>query len=107
MWGISKHAIQKIHHIFQQFPQIQEVIIFGSRAMGNYKQGSDIDLLIKCNNLTHELVNQIRMQLHDSDLPYIFDITTTDFISNPDLIQHIQQYGKIFYSSNNPKNPKQ
>jgi predicted nucleotidyltransferase len=50
-YGLKDLDIQKIQSVFTQFPEIQKVIIYGSRAKGNFKMGSDIDLTIVGENL--------------------------------------------------------
>ncbi len=42
--GLNAHDTEKIRAIFKKFPQIDKVILYGSRAMGTYKPGSDIDI---------------------------------------------------------------
>ena len=44
MYGLSDTVVADICSVFQRFPNIEEVLIFGSRAKGSYSEGSDIDL---------------------------------------------------------------
>lgn len=46
MFGLSQKVIEQIHGVLEQHPQVQEALIYGSRARGNYKPGSDIDLVL-------------------------------------------------------------
>lgn len=46
-FGLNQETISKIQSVFYQFPEIEEAILYGSRAKGNYKEGSDIDLTLK------------------------------------------------------------
>lgn len=71
--------------------------IYGSRAKGNYKNGSDIDLTLKGNHLNLSLLNQIANELDDLMLPYTFDLSIYSHISNEALIEHIDRVGKLFY----------
>jgi predicted nucleotidyltransferase len=59
MFGLDKNVIEQIKNVFDEFPQIEEVLLYGSRAKGNYKPGSDIDLSLKGENLNHNLVNSV------------------------------------------------
>lgn len=43
-FGLKDETIEHVHDVFSRFPQIEEVIIYGSRAKGTYRNGSDIDL---------------------------------------------------------------
>ena len=95
-FGLSEDNIIKIKSIFSEFPEIEEVIIFGSRAKGNYKNGSDIDLALKGSNLNLKLANSISNKLDDLFLPYTFDLVIYSQIENEDLIDHIDRVGVVF-----------
>ncbi len=97
-FGLSDDVQSKIISVFKKYPQIQSVIIYGSRSMGNYKNGSDIDLTIKGENLDLQLLSKISNDLDDLLLPYMVDISFYQDIQNQELIDHIQQRGQIFYT---------
>jgi predicted nucleotidyltransferase len=103
MFGLDKNVIEQIKNVFDEFPQIEEVLLYGSRAKGNYKPGSDIDLSLKGENLNHNLVNSVSLKLDELFLPYIFDISIFKQISNEDLIEHINRYGKVFFEKDKIK----
>jgi len=72
--------------------------LFGSRAMGNYKKASDIDISIKGNNVTYNTISSINIILNQElSLPYFFDNMNYEKITNKDLIQHIKKYGIVIY----------
>ena len=96
-FGLEKRVVQQINNIFAQYQQIEKVIIYGSRAKGNYKKGSDIDLCLTGEDLTLTLLHQVENAIDNLFLPYTFDISRFDRISNPDLIDHINRVGLIFY----------
>ena len=73
MFGLSDEIIENILAVFRQNPKIAEVILYGSRAKGCYKNGSDIDLCIKGDYLTLQDLNKISLALDDLFLPYSFD----------------------------------
>ncbi|MDZ7330645.1 MAG: nucleotidyltransferase domain-containing protein [candidate division KSB1 bacterium] len=94
-FGLREHEIKQLTQIIFSFPEVQEAIIFGSRAMGNFKSGSDVDIAIRGKNITHEIITQIRYLLNEETLmPYFFDVVDYDQITNEDLKQHIDQFGK-------------
>ena len=99
-FGLKEETIAKINAVFTKYPQVEEVIIYGSRAKGNQKNGSDIDLTLKGTDLDLELRNKISLEIDDLNLPYSFDISILDQINDPDLLDHIKRRGAIFYSSN-------
>ena len=97
-FGLKKDTIEKIIEIFERHEQIEEVILYGSRAIGNFKPGSDIDLTLIGNELNLTVLNKISLELDDLLLPYTFDFSLYYHIKQPDLIDHIQRVGKVFYS---------
>ena len=96
-FGLEENDILKLQKIFANYLQIESVKIYGSRTKGNYKNGSDIDLTLIGKELNLTIVNTIETQIDDLLLPYLFDISVYHQISNPDLIDHIQRVGQIFY----------
>ncbi len=98
MFGLTNSDIEVIIAIFEEFPQINEAIIFGSRAMDRNKKGSDVDLALKGNRLG-SITSQVAGKLNEeTPLPYIFDVIDYDSISNHELQDHINRVGKIIYS---------
>ena len=102
MYGLKEETIRNINSIFSAYPQIEEAILYGSRAKGNYKDGSDIDLTLKGDFLKLEVMNKIGLQLDDLLLPYTIDISVYKSIRNPDLLDHIKRVGIIFYKKRVP-----
>jgi len=74
--------------------------LYGSRAKGNYKPGSDIDLTLKGIGLDLKLINKISIELDDLLLPYTFDLSIYNAIDDPALIEHIERVGTTFFKSN-------
>ncbi len=95
-FGLSNEDIDKIKVVFAKFPEIERVVIYGSRAKGNYKPSSDIDLTLVGEKLTLSLLQSLENDIDDLLLPYKFDISIFHQISNPDLIAHIERVGKEF-----------
>ena len=97
-YGLKKETINKINTVFSRFPQLETVILYGSRARGNFKPGSDIDLTLKGTDLDLRLLNKIDIELDDLLLPYTIDLSIYSHIDNPDLLDHIKNIGTVFYS---------
>lgn len=95
--GLSSDTILKIHSIFSRCPEIESVILYGSRAKGNFKQGSDIDLTIISNTLNLTDLLKIENELDELLLPYKIDLSIQSKIENPNLIDHIKRVGIVFY----------
>lgn len=99
--GLTYDEILAINKIFSKYPQIEEVILYGSRAKGNFKNTSDIDLSLVGKEIDLSLQTDIEFDLDDLMLPYKFDISIYDRISNPELLDHIKKVGKKFYENKN------
>lgn len=80
-------------------PEIEKAAIFGSRALGNYKTGSDVDLAVYGDSLSRSSLRMLQDQLNEKlPLPYMFDIVRYEEIESPKLKEHIDQYGKVIHS---------
>lgn len=95
IFGLSPETHQKIAQTLQGQARVQKVWIYGSRAKGNFRPGSDIDLCLE-GTLELEDLLQIRSHLDDLDLPYSFDLSIKALIHNPALLDHIQRCGLDF-----------
>jgi predicted nucleotidyltransferase len=96
-FGLKEATIEKIIAVFSQYSNIQKVLLYGSRAKGNYRNGSDIDLTLIGENISYAQLSKIDIQIDDLLLPYSFDISIFKDIENLDLIDHINRVGLIFY----------
>jgi uncharacterized protein len=99
--GLTKEEIANIEAVFSKYPQIEKVMIYGSRAKGNFKPASDIDLTLIGENIDLSLQTKIEFDLDDLMLPYKFDISIYSKITNPEFLEHIQREGKEFYKKSN------
>lgn len=94
-FGLRQQDLAEIIQMVQQFSVVEEAIIFGSRAKGNYKKGSDIDIAVKGKGVTHEVVASLSFLLNDeSATPYFFDIVHFEEISEKELVEHINRVGQ-------------
>ena len=96
--GLSANTIDKINAVFARYPSIEQAILYGSRAKGTFRNGSDIDLTLKGENITHRELSRIENELDDLLLPYKIDLSLFRQIDNPNLIEHIERVGVVFYS---------
>jgi len=96
-FGLKQEDIDEINAVFAAYKPIESVCIYGSRAKGNYKAGSDIDLTIIEDFLTFSEFLELENQLDDLLLPYKIDLSQKRKITNVDLISHIDRVGKLFY----------
>ncbi|MBE9465770.1 nucleotidyltransferase domain-containing protein [Dyadobacter subterraneus] len=96
-FGLKQEHIDMINQCFAQYSSVLKVVVYGSRAKGNYKNGSDIDLTIIDQGLSFSELLQIENKLDDLLLPYKIDLSLKRQISNSDLIEHIERVGEVFY----------
>lgn len=89
MYGLTDSELQELRNLFNQCKEIDRVILYGSRAKGNYKPFSDIDITLVGNELTRSHLNNLSSKLHDSSLPYNFDISILHELKHPELLEHI------------------
>jgi predicted nucleotidyltransferase len=97
MFGLKQEHIEAICRCFAAIPAIREVVIYGSRAKETHKPGSDIDLTIIDDDISSSDLVHLDSALDDLMLPYKFDLSLKRKIKNPDLIDHINRVGKVFY----------
>lgn len=97
MYGLSDKEFDEMTAIFSQCKNLEKVILYGSRAKGNYKKFSDVDITLEGDNLTLADLFQIQDLLYESDLPYMYDVSIFSSITNPDLIDHIRRRGVVIW----------
>ena len=103
--GLSNEAISKLRSVFAEIPAVEKVIIYGSRAKGNYRPASDIDLTIQGADVTWQDLQTIELKIDDLLLPYKVDLSLFEHIDNENLRDHIKSVGKIFYEKANDRQP--
>ena len=88
MFGLSNNHIDLINSVFTKYDCISKVVVYGSRAKGNYKKGSDIDLAIVGNERKFSYyLNE------ETNLPYFFDVVNLEKLDNS-ILEHIKRVGK-------------
>ena len=97
-YGLKEETIDKINEVFSKYSEIKKVIIYGSRAKGSYKNGSDIDLTLIGENIKLEQLNKIDNELDNLMLPYSFDLSAYKELINKEFIEHIDRVGLVFFN---------
>ncbi len=96
-FGLKAATIEQIHGVLAAHPKVEKAIVYGSRAKGTHRPGSDIDLVLLGENLTvHELLT-IDGALDDLLLPYKIDLCLYDTIESTELLEHIDRVGTTLY----------
>jgi len=105
-FGLNESTIEQICAVFTKYPQVEKAVLYGSRAKGNYRNGSDIDLtLFGGADLTLNVLYEIMGEIDDLLLPYTIDLSIFNHINDGDVIEHIQRAGVIFCEKLEQKKP--
>ena len=95
--GIPDEAVDRIRRVFSRFPEVEKVVLYGSRAKGNYRPGSDIDLTLHGRDLDRGILARLDESLDDLMLPYRIDLSIFAALQNAGLIEHIRRVGVVLY----------
>ena len=95
-FGLCELDIERLCAVFREHPEIRRVLMYGSRAKGNYRRGSDIDIAI-VGNMDDRTLSQVATELDDLLLPYQIDIAAYEGIQTPELKSHIDRVGQTLY----------
>lgn len=99
-FGLNETTISSVTAVFSRYAEVESAVIYGSRAKGNYREGSDIDLTLTGPQLTYRIMTRIEDEIDDLLLPYLFDLSILSHIENPNVVDHIRRVGKLFYKQN-------
>jgi uncharacterized protein len=98
-YGLQDRDIKLILEAVRSFPEISQLVLFGSRAKGTYKTASDVDLAIKGASVTYDTAVKLADILNEEKpLPFFFDVIHYEGITEPHLIEHIDRVGVVLYS---------
>ncbi|MBI9073440.1 MAG: nucleotidyltransferase domain-containing protein [Melioribacteraceae bacterium] len=97
-YGISEKSYSLILDSLKNCVEINKAVLFGSRATGNAKEGSDIDIAVFGESLTNKVLDKLKTELNENEpIPYFIDILIYDDIENKELKNHIREEGKIIF----------
>jgi len=97
--GLDADDMETILSVFAAHPEIESAVLYGSRATGCFKPGSDIDLVLTGKTLMDRIVLDVRAGLRDSNVPYMIDVIAEDEIKDEKLKREIDETGKVFYTA--------
>ena len=96
-YGLTEKTIAAMQRVFEKYVQVEKAILYGSRAKGNYSNGSDIDLVLVGEELDLSQMFKMELELDDLMLPYKIDLALLHQIENKELVDHINRRGVFFY----------
>lgn len=95
--GLPTATIEKVCSVLERFPEVERAVLFGSRAKGTYKPGSDIDLSLEGPALEWRVVGRMYGALDDLLLPYKFSLIVHDKALDPEVAAHIARVGIVVF----------
>jgi uncharacterized protein len=98
-FGLTATVLAMLREVFANYPAVTEVRLYGSRAKGNFRPSSDIDLSIMDKAVTDTQLMKMENDIDDLPLPYSVDLSLFHHIDNPTLAEHILRIGKVFYTT--------
>lgn len=98
--GLTNAQRRMIADVLAACPAVQEAILFGSRAMGNFKPSSDVDLFLVGNTIGMDELLQLHRGMDDLPLPVDIDLLADTMLQSADVRRHIQTHGSLWWSRN-------
>ena len=98
-FGLPPATLEAIRRILAEVPAVKKAVIYGSRAKGTYRPGSDIDLTLFGDGLDVDILGRIATRLHESPIPYQVELSIFELIDHAGLREHIQRVGQPFYEA--------
>ena len=94
---LSPQTVERIQDVLSHHPEVRRAVLFGSRAKGTARPGSDIDLALYGDGLDWRVLGRIEDELDDLLLPYSFSLLHHDARTDAELAAHIARVGLPFY----------
>lgn len=97
-FGLEEHIIDTLIKVLETNPKVDKALVFGSRAKGNYRKDSDIDIAIKGHHITLDDILQLSVAFDDKGIKHKIDLLDYTTIKEPALKEHIDRVGIEFFS---------
>jgi len=96
-WGLDDKTLSRVRRILATFPEVDRAVLYGSRAMGTNRPGSDIDLTLHGERLDWKLCAEIASMFEASSIPYRVDVSVWHRLTHEDLKDHIRRRGVVLF----------
>lgn len=96
-FGLPDTAIQAIQQVLAAHPEVEQAIVYGSRALGRQRPASDIDLTLIGPTISFGTLARIESELDDLLLPWMINLSRLADLSHPPLLAHIERVGQVLY----------
>ena len=94
--GLSSHTVDRIVAVLTHYPEIEKTVLHGSRAKGNFRNGSDIDLTLFGEGINFSVLTRLANELDDLLLSHTVDISQFANLTHPELLDHIRRVSVVF-----------
>jgi uncharacterized protein len=98
--GLPVGTADQLRASLSHYPEVRQVLLFGSRAIGTHRPNSDIDLCLDAPDMSFPAYLRLAADLDEQLLPYSLDLVLKHQIDNPDFLGHIQRVGRVVYQKN-------
>ena len=96
-FGLPESAIEAIQQVLAAHPEVEQALVYGSRAMGRQRPASDIDLTLIGAAIDVGTLARIEAELDDLLLPWMIDLSRLADLSHPPLLNHVERVGQVLY----------
>jgi predicted nucleotidyltransferase len=96
-FGIPDESLDKLLGTISRETRVEGIVLYGSRAKGTFRSGSDIDLCLDASELDYSTLMRIENELDDLLLPWKIDLAIRQRIDNAELLSHIERVGKTLF----------
>ena len=97
--GLSRRIVDSLLETFSRYPKVERVIIYGSRARGDYRPGSDIDLAVIAPKMRFDEFSRLWNEIDELPIAFNIDLLHLDTLENQALKEAIDDSGKAIYES--------
>lgn len=95
--GLKPHERELLRDALAAAPCVERAVLYGSRALGTWRRGSDIDLAVEGEGLSEDDIVDLLGRLEELPLPYLYDLTDRARLTYAPLAEHIDQHGQVFW----------
>ena len=102
-YGLTSQELDSILNVFEKTPEVEKAVLFGSRAKGNFRPGSDVDIVVFGKNMSFDKFLTLIINLDELDLLQAIDLIKYENIEDNKVIEHIKRVGKVLYEREGTK----
>jgi len=98
-FGLEQHILDKIIAVLRAHPKIERAVIYGSRALGDFKPHSDIDIAVFASRIDASELARLRFEIDELPIVFKIDLVHVDGLENESLRTKIATEGCEIFSN--------